>query len=82
VVAEVNRLLAIARDAQRPPGAVAGEHRRLAAPGERAEELLGPEVLVNVNRSRHRQPVQPFHPIGRTILAARARVKRFTEAVH
>ncbi len=49
VVGEVDRRLRLAEQAQRPAAGAADQHRRVAAPAQRAQQRLGPEVLVDVD---------------------------------
>ena len=49
VVGEVHGRLGLADQAQRPPCGGAQHHGRLAALGERAQQRLGPEMLVDVD---------------------------------
>ena len=49
MVGEIDRRLRLAVQAQRPAAGAAHEHRRVAALRQRAQQGLGPEVLVDVD---------------------------------
>ena len=61
VVGEVDGRLRLAAQAQHPARGAAHEHRRLAAARQLAQQRLGPEVLVDVDRgtcvNRFSEPV-------------------------
>ena len=60
VILEIDERLGLAGQAERPATAAAQQHRRLAAPLQRAQQRLGPEMLVDVDRSAHVPDVMRF----------------------
>jgi hypothetical protein len=74
VLAQVDRCRRFAGQLEDPVAAVSSQARRRGPPREGSHEILGPEVLVDVDRS-HRDAVYNQNPTGIDIFSAAPRAR-------